>query len=83
MYTTNKKTIEKQFDGTFAECIEIGRAYIGEINVTQKPISNIQISLLAPEYPTNTLNWHGANCCICFKAWKGELNNAGIPDKEN
>lgn len=83
LYTTNKNTIEKHFDGSFAECIEIGRAYIGEIDVTQKPISNIQISLLAPEYPTNTLNWHGANCCICFKTWKGELKNAGISDKQN
>ncbi|MEG1753643.1 MAG: hypothetical protein RR234_06985, partial [Christensenella sp.] len=40
---------------------------------SDRSIGDMQIQLLAPEYPTTALNWYGANCCICWKTWKGTV----------
>lgn len=47
--------------------------FVGEIIKPDKPISRLQVELLAPEYATTALDWYGANCCICWKSWKEEI----------
>jgi hypothetical protein len=46
---------------------------VGTVHTSDRGISNMQIKLLAPEYPTSALTWDGANCCICWKTWKEEI----------
>lgn len=41
-----------------------------EMQDSYRQIGKMQIKMLAPEYSTMTLTWYGANCCICWKAWK-------------
>lgn len=73
LFCGDKKSIKKSGAGNFEHCAEMAVAYMGEIDVKEKPISNIQIQMLAPEYPTTALTWHGANCTICWKLWKKEI----------
>lgn len=70
LYTGDKKSLKKTFSGEFSDCIEKGVEYVGNVKKTGRGISNIQIKMLSPEYPTSTLDWDGANCLICWKAWK-------------
>lgn len=81
-FTGNKSSMKWVYTGSFDKCVEIGLAWIGEQPPAQeKPISNLQIQLLAPEYPTSALSWYGANCCICWKTWKEVIcgtNDQGI-----
>ncbi len=61
--------------GDFSDCIEAGMAWCGDIQIdTEKPISRLQIRLLAPEFPTSALTWYGANCCICWKTWRDVIS---------
>ena len=74
LYCGNKKDIVKAQTGGFDSCIRAGASVIGEnLDMSDKPISKMQIKLLAPEYPTTALTHHGANCCICWKTWKSTI----------
>ena len=70
LYIGDKKSIKKEKNGAFDECVKEGLKYAGEPVINDRPISNLQIKLLAPQYPTTALDWYGANCCICWKTWK-------------
>lgn len=70
LWVGDKKSMKKLLDGDFEACIKRGISIVGEIELADRPISNMQIKLLAPDYPTMTLDWNGANCCICWKTWK-------------
>ncbi len=71
-YLGNKQKLKAAIKGNFGDCIKAGIDWIGEVEITDKPISNIQIQLLAPEYATTAMNWQSANCCICWKTWREE-----------
>ena len=70
LYCGDKKTMVRNFVGEFDGCIRKGLSVVGELKQSDRGISNMQIKLLAPEYPTTALTWDGANCCICWKTWK-------------
>lgn len=70
LFLGDKKSVRREMCGSFNECMVRGVSAAGEIPVDERSISRIQIRLLAPEYPTSALTWHGANCCICWKTWK-------------
>ena len=78
LYCGNKKSLSEGFKGDFDSCIRKGMSIVGELEPSDRPISNMQIKLLAPEYPTMALNWDGANCCICWKTWKEVVVNGTI-----
>lgn len=71
---TNKECIVNKTSGDFETVAERAINTMGNIPKTEKSISKIQIALLAPEYATTALDWYGANCCICWKTWKGEIS---------
>lgn len=73
IYYGNKREITCAGSGSFEECIKLGVDLMGTISVSERPISTLQIKMLAPEYPTNTLTWDGANCCLCWKTWKSTI----------
>ena len=73
LYHGNKTSLKREMCGDFDRCIQRGIALLGDADTSDRPISNMQIKLLAPEYPTTALTWHGANCCICWKTWKGDI----------
>lgn len=74
----DKTRIRSVATGTFDQCVTSGIQWLGAVEAPkEKPVSNLQIQLLAPEYPTTALNWYGANCCICWKTWKGEIARHG------
>lgn len=73
LFMTNKQSLTFDSLGGFDVCIKKCLENVGKVTNDKKPISNMQIKLLAPEYPTMTLDWHGANCCICFKTWKSKI----------
>ncbi len=73
LYLGDKKSIKGIKQGDFDTCMKAAIEIVGVVPSSDKPISNIQIKLLAPEYPTQTLTWDGANCCICFKTWKADI----------
>lgn len=75
LYVSDKKTLRTEMQADFDKCITMAVAISGEIEVSDRPISNMQIKLLAPQYPTTALGWHGANCCICWKTWKECIKN--------
>lgn len=70
LFAGDKKSMFKAMTGDLDACIKKGISLVGDIEVADRVISNMQIKLLAPEYPTTALTWHGANCCICWKTWK-------------
>lgn len=76
LFAGDKKSMFKAITGDLDACLRKGCSLVGEVDVTDKPISNMQIKLLAPEYPTTALTWHGANCCICWKTWKEIVDEA-------
>ena len=73
LYIGDKAKISRNFVGTFEDCINMAVVAVGKQEKRDRPISNLQIKMLAPEYPTTALDWDGANCCICFKTWKKEI----------
>ena len=75
VFIGDKSSITQAGSGSFDKCAEIGIAWLGkQSKIEEKPISKIQIQLLAPEYPTTAMTWHGANCAICWKTWKESVN---------
>ncbi|MBR2500332.1 MAG: DEAD/DEAH box helicase [Clostridia bacterium] len=73
LYTGDKKTLLRTKIGDFNKCLNSAFSIADVKEEIAKPISNMQIKLLAPEYPTQTLTWYGANCCICWKTWKSTV----------
>lgn len=73
LFAGDKSSLFEVQNGAFEDCINKGVSLVGNIEVSDKPISNMQIKMLAPEYPTSALTWHGANCCICWKTWKSTI----------
>lgn len=74
LFLGNKTSLKRELCSDFDKCIQRAIAELGELNPENRPISNLQIKLLAPDYPTTALDWHGANCCICWKTWKDEIS---------
>lgn len=70
LFIGDKKSLVRRKKGTFEDCITAAVNASDALPGTDKPISNLQIKMLAPEYPTSALTWSGANCCICWKTWK-------------
>lgn len=77
LYVGDKKFLTEAYLGDFSTCIQKAVELIGEIKTSDRPISNLQIRMLAPEYPTNTLTWDGANCILCWKTWKKVITREG------
>lgn len=73
LFAGDKKSMFKAFCGDLDTCFKKGSSFVGDIERQDRPISNMQIKLLAPEYPTMALDWNGANCCICWKTWKNTI----------
>lgn len=73
LYVGDKSWIGRHRIGNFNDCMHdaVGLIDVGEVE--KKPISRMQIKLLAPDYPTSALDRHGANCCICWKTWKERI----------
>ena len=69
----DKNSLKSIFEGSFDVCMAQAVKYVGKTTKEDKPISRMQIKLLAPEYPTSALDWYGANCCICWKTWKSTI----------
>lgn len=70
LFAGDKRCILKAVSGDLDTCLKKGVSLVGNIEVKENPINNMQIKMLAPEYPTTALTKHGANCCICWKTWK-------------
>lgn len=70
LHVGDKKSMYLAYTGTFEDCINLAVSSVDKIEHHNRNISNIQIKMLAPEYPTSALDWDGANCCICWKTWK-------------
>ena len=77
LYVGDKQTMCKKMQGAFDMCMKYGLESIGKVIKDERGISNMQIKLLAPEYPTTALTWYGANCCICWKTWKSVIKGGG------
>ena len=75
LFEGDKRSIKKIKTGDFESCINSAVEYMGEIETSDKPISKLQIKMLAPKYPTSALTWDGANSCICFMTWKEVIQN--------
>lgn len=73
LFSGDKKSLKRNFRGNFELCMKKAVENIGKPINEDKPISKMQIKLLAPEYPTSALDWYGANCCICWKTWKNTV----------
>ena len=73
LFLGDKQSLTKSFTGDFESCIQKAVAAAGETEPDERPISRLQIKMLAPEYPTTALTWSGANCCICWKTWKNVI----------
>ena len=69
----NKTALTEYASGEFETLIKKGIEFVGNVTKPDKPISALQVSLLAPEYATTAMDWYGANCHICWKVWKGEI----------
>jgi superfamily II DNA or RNA helicase len=74
-FKTNKSKIEREVTGCFDTCMSRGLEVLPTVIKTEsdKPISKLQIQLLAPEYPTTAMTWYGANCTICWKTRKNTI----------
>jgi superfamily II DNA or RNA helicase len=68
-FVGDKSKISLAHTGVFDDCVRHGEAH----EQVDRPISNAQIRMLAPEYPTTAMTWNGANCAICWKTWKYEI----------
>ena len=77
LYVGDKKSMREELCGDFDLCMKRALEIVDGIVPSERGISNLQIKLLAPEYPTTALNWYGANCCICWKTWKDVIKGGG------
>lgn len=75
LFSTDKRTLKKEIRGDFDTVADEALRIVGNTQPEQRPISKLQIQLLAPDYPTAALDWYSANCCICWKTWRGEVIN--------
>jgi|GEM_PF-1442430 len=83
-FVGDKMSIRESASGSFGECVEAGMLWLGEQETPQeRPISKMQIRLLAPEFPTSALTWYGANCCICWKTWRPVILESGLNHANN
>lgn len=73
LYVGDKANIRADIHGSFDQCMKKAVSEVGDVSANERPISNMQIKMLAPEYPTTALDWYGANCCICWKTWKNTI----------
>ena len=74
----DKTSIKDSVPGSFNDCVEAGLLWLGEQpEPPERPISDMQIRLIAPDYPTTALTWYGANCTICWKTWKSVVQSLG------
>lgn len=74
----DKRKLSLAHSGSFSDCINAGLDWCGEADVDEdKAISRLQARLLAPEFATSALTWHGANCCICWKTWRDIIDKQG------
>ena len=73
LFVGDKSSLKSSFEGGFDACMSQVVKLVGKTTKDDKPISRMQIKLLAPEYPTSALDWYGANCCICWKTWKSTI----------
>ena len=77
LYVGDKKGMYEELCADFDLCMKRALEIVDGIVPSERGISNLQIKLLAPEYPTTALNWYGANCCICWKTWKAVIRGGG------
>lgn len=77
LYVGDKKSMYEELCADFDLCMKRALEIVDGIVPSERGISNLQIKLLAPEYPTTALNWYGANCCICWKTWKDVIKGGG------
>ena len=70
LFVGDKNSLSRRTEGSFEDCIQAAVQASDAPPGTDKPISSLQVKMLAPEYPTSALTWDGANCCICWKTWK-------------
>lgn len=80
LFVSDKESLKRDFWGDFGICMSKAIGIVGDMEIESRPISRMQIKLLAPEYPTTALDWNGANCCICWKAWKNEVSRIKTQD---
>lgn len=73
LFFGNKKQMKYVKSGDFNELMTSAAEYCDVLSPCGRAVSPMQVRLLAPEYPTQTLTWEGANCCICWKMWKNSL----------
>lgn len=83
LWISDKDKIRKHCEGSFSECIGTGTTQMlkadpdfAEEQKSDRQISDIQVGRIAPKYSAMALNWYGANCVICWEAWRGEINGA-------
>ena len=69
----DKTSLISHISGDFSALADDGAKWVGKVEKPDRPISRLQAELLAPEYATTAMDWYGANCCICWKTWKGEI----------
>lgn len=70
LFAGDKKSMVQVLCDSFDACMKRAVEYLENVELSDRPISNVQIRMLAPEYPTTAIGWDGANCCICWKTWK-------------
>lgn len=76
LFSGDKQSMARMGAGSFDLCVKMGLSILGStenLANIDRPISALQIQILAPEYPTTALSWYGANCCICWKTWKKNI----------
>ena len=83
LYVGDKKTVRIEFCGGFDECMKKAIEIVGLVENDARPINRMQIKMLAPEFPTTALDRYGANCCICWKTWRGEIIGSGRNDPQD
>ncbi len=77
LYRGNKKELRQSMRADFNACMGTAVLCSDAPPASGRIISNLQIKMLAPEYPTSALTWEGANCCICWKTWKSVISSDG------
>lgn len=75
LFCSDKRTLIMDMAGDFDPIMKKAVSLTENIEHSDREISKMQIKFLAPEYPTMTLDWYGANCTLCFKAWKKEITD--------
>lgn len=79
LFLGDKAQMKREASGDFSELMTRGVTHCDPAPPCGRAVSALQVRLLAPEYPTHTLTWEGANCCICWKAWKDTVRKELTP----